>query len=271
MLSKVLIQLSADRWDCTPSLVVVWPEVTKPWGLWLYGRVNGELQEGLHQGGPSSTPIPVMSPADPHLHRRPSNTRRQFWVSLLWGHCCSSLGLGACNILFVLSKTTVLVSPSTLEVLQSNPAGPQAQIPWGFQVPLLHPQAGKPDVGSGPSQQWENFFGIIVLQSVGHPPRGYRIDFIVIVPLLLSCYIFFFVFGHGFLFCLFVCLFVFGDFQHPPVDGCSTDRCNFGALGGGNEHRSFYSTVWNQKPCGWYLPLGKGPQLRLRWKNIGNC
>ena len=70
----------------------------------------------------------------------------------------------------------------------------------------------------------------------------------------------------------FVCLFFFfGDFQHPPVDGCSTDRCNFGALGGGNEHRSFYSTVWNQKPCGWYLQLGKGPQLRLRWKNIGNC
>ena len=149
-----------------------------------------------------------MSPADPHLHRRPSNTRRQFWVSLLWGHCCSSLGLGACNILFVLSKTTVLVSPSTLEVQQSNPAGPQAQIPWGFQVPLLHPQAGKPDVGSGPSQQWENFFGIIVLQSVGHPPRGYRIDFIVIVPLLLYCYIYFFVFGHGFLFCLFICLFL---------------------------------------------------------------
>ena len=65
----------------------------------------------------------------------------------------------------------------------------------------------------------------------------------------------------------FVCFFFFfGDFQHPPVDGCSTDRCNFGALGGGNEHRSFYSTVWNQKPCGWYLQLGKGPQLRLRWK-----
>ena len=26
LLSKALIQLSANRWGCTPSLVVVWPE-----------------------------------------------------------------------------------------------------------------------------------------------------------------------------------------------------------------------------------------------------
>ena len=33
MLSKALIQLSsADGWCYTPSLVVVWPEVTQPWG-----------------------------------------------------------------------------------------------------------------------------------------------------------------------------------------------------------------------------------------------
>jgi len=29
-LSKTLIQLSADGWGCTPSLVVVWPEATQP-------------------------------------------------------------------------------------------------------------------------------------------------------------------------------------------------------------------------------------------------
>ena len=33
LLSKALIQLSADRWGCTPSLVVVWPEATQPGGL----------------------------------------------------------------------------------------------------------------------------------------------------------------------------------------------------------------------------------------------
>ena len=27
------VQPSAVGWDCTPSLVVVWPEGTQPWGL----------------------------------------------------------------------------------------------------------------------------------------------------------------------------------------------------------------------------------------------
>ena len=33
LLSKALIQLSADGWGCTPFLVVVWLETTQPWGL----------------------------------------------------------------------------------------------------------------------------------------------------------------------------------------------------------------------------------------------
>ena len=28
--NKALIQLSADGWDCTLFLVVIWPEVTQP-------------------------------------------------------------------------------------------------------------------------------------------------------------------------------------------------------------------------------------------------
>ena len=31
LLSKALIQLSADGWGCAPSMVVFWPEVTQPW------------------------------------------------------------------------------------------------------------------------------------------------------------------------------------------------------------------------------------------------
>ena len=33
LLSKALIQLSADGWGCTPSLLVVWPEATQLWDL----------------------------------------------------------------------------------------------------------------------------------------------------------------------------------------------------------------------------------------------
>ena len=47
LLSKVLIQLSADERGSTSSLVAVWPEVTQRWGLWLYGRVNGDPTRGF--------------------------------------------------------------------------------------------------------------------------------------------------------------------------------------------------------------------------------
>ena len=39
------------------------------------------------------------------------------------------------------------VSCSPMEVLWSNSAVLQGQIPWRFPVPLLGPQAGKPDMG----------------------------------------------------------------------------------------------------------------------------
>ena len=29
---------------------------------------------------------------------------------------------------------------------------------------------------------------------------------------------------------------LFGGFQHPPVDGCSTTSCDLGVLAGGDEH-----------------------------------
>ena len=41
LLSEALIQLSADGWVCSPSLVVVWPEVTQPGVYRLYDKVNG--------------------------------------------------------------------------------------------------------------------------------------------------------------------------------------------------------------------------------------
>ena len=80
------------------------------------------------------------------LHRRASNTSRQFWFSLLWSHCSSPLGLGACKILFVPYRTGVSVYPCPLDDLYSNPAGHQGQIPWGFPVPLSGSQARKSDM-----------------------------------------------------------------------------------------------------------------------------
>ena len=57
------------------------------------------------------------------------------------------------------------------------------QIPLAFKVRFPGdaqffcriPSLGSLTWGSEPSQQWENFFGIIILQFVGHPLSGYRI------------------------------------------------------------------------------------------------
>ena len=41
LLSKTLIQLSADGWGRAPSVVVLWPETTQPWGLWALSPSRG--------------------------------------------------------------------------------------------------------------------------------------------------------------------------------------------------------------------------------------
>ena len=63
-------------------------------------------------------------------------------------------------------------------------------------------------------------------------------DFIMIASLLPSHCGFFFVFGHGVSF--------FDGFQSPPVHGCSTVSCDFGAVKGGDECMSFYAIISNQ-------------------------
>ena len=97
-------------------------------------------------------PLPLFlqwAPANSHLHRRPSDTSRWIWFSLLWGHCSFPLGPDVCKILFVPSKSRVSVSPveSPMEALQSNLAGLKSQIPRGFLFPLPDSQAGKCDLG----------------------------------------------------------------------------------------------------------------------------
>ena len=42
---------------------------------------------------------------------------------------------------------------------------------------MLDPRLGSLKWSSEPSQQWENFFGLIVLQFLSHPPSGYEISF----------------------------------------------------------------------------------------------
>ena len=72
MLSKALIQLSADGWFCTPSWVVFWSEATQPY------RLHGQVRSVYAKGDPPRQLLPVpQSCSQPllTLHRRPSNRR----------------------------------------------------------------------------------------------------------------------------------------------------------------------------------------------------
>ena len=114
--------------------------------------------------------------------------------------------------------------------------GCKVRFPGDSQSLCQIPRLGSLMSGSEPSQQWENFFGIIALQFLGHSPSGYGIWFYRdCTPPTVSLQLLFF--------------FFFGRFQHPPVDGCSADSCNFGALLGGDKCTSFCSTILNWKPA----------------------
>ena len=116
MLSKSLIQFSAYSWGCAHSLRQPSPGVcslcARPIGS--KDRANG----GLLQVDISHTPhlpglllpeplSPWEATAELCLCRRPSNTHRQGWLSLFWGHC-SFPGSWHGQVLFVPSKSLQL-------------------------------------------------------------------------------------------------------------------------------------------------------------------
>ena len=88
------------------------------------------------------------------------------------------------------------------------------------------------------SEQYENFFGVIVLQPMGHPARGYEIWFgSDCAPPTISLQL---------LLCLWMGVSFSDEFQHSSVDGCSTASCNIAALAE-DEHTSFYFITLNWK------------------------
>ena len=111
----------------------------------------------------------------------------------------------------------------------------KVRFPGDSQALCRVPGLGSLMWGSKPSQYWENVFVIIVLQFVGHPLGKYEIWFYHgSAPPTISLQ-------------LLLCLWMWGRFQCPSVDGCSTASFDFDALPGGDEHMSFCSAILNQK------------------------
>ena len=182
-----------------------------------------------------------LATATPRLCRRPSNTSRLVWFSLLWGHFSLPLGPDVHTTLCVPSKSGVSVSPRPFEDLQSISASLQSLILWEFRPPppfCQTPRLGSLLWGSGPSLQSVDFCGIIFLQFVSHPPSGYGIWFHCdCAPPTISLR-------------LLLCLWMWGIFFHEsqclPVNDCSAVNCDSGALARGSKRMSFYSTILNQ-------------------------
>ena len=110
---------------------------------------KGDLLQNASMPGVSQTvvfgaPNPVQAAVDSHLCLRLLDPHRQVWVSLLWAHFSFLLGPGAQKVLFVSPGVSFY---SLVEVLKSNPTGPQSQIPRGFSVPLPDPQVEESVVG----------------------------------------------------------------------------------------------------------------------------
>ena len=133
-LSKTLIRLTADGWGWVSSLLVVWPEATQHWSLpGLFGGANGGLWEGSHQGVlPRTSAASVLVLTVNHIQPPPlQETLQHQQVGLVQsplGSLLLPLGPDMHTTLCVPSKSGVSVSPSSVEVLQSNPSGLQSLI-----------------------------------------------------------------------------------------------------------------------------------------------
>ena len=306
MFSKVLIQLSADGWSCTPSLprasqvalVVknlpanagdirdrgsvpgsgraprgehgnplqysclenpmdrgVWwatiHRVSKSWtrlkwlsmqdpGLGSTGSMVGLMatyKEDLRQGAPSRTAAAstAVNHCDPCLHRRLSILAGRSG-SVSWGITVPFSWVLACaRFCSCPPRVQSLFPPVLWKYCNQIPLAFKVRFPGESQSLCGIPRLGSLMWGSEPSQQWENFFGIIVLQFVGCPLGGYGIWFYRDCTPTMSLQ-FLLVFGSRVSF--------FNRFQHPPVNVCSTAGCDFGALAGGDEHMSSTLPSW---------------------------
>ena len=183
-------------------------------------------------------PVSLYAPP-PHLYRRPSNTIREVWFSVLWGHC---------SFPWVLMCTLHCVCPSRVESLFPPVLSKScSQILLAFKVWFSRnssfrcwtPRLGSLTWGLEPSLQWVNFCGISVLLFVSHPPSSYGIWFYCeCTPPTVSLWL---------LLCLWMWRGIFfGDFQCLPFDDFSTVSCDSSALTRGSEHTSFYSAILNQ-------------------------
>ena len=125
----------------------------------LYANMHGSQDCCIQCLWPLGRPLSTLD------CRRPLDTHRQAWLSLLWGHCSFLLGR-IHKVLFVPSKS---LFPQPCGSFVIKPHWPsKSEFPGGSQSLCCIPRLGSLLWALELSIQCKNFFGIIVLQFVGH-------------------------------------------------------------------------------------------------------
>ena len=144
MLSKSLIQLSVDGWGCVLFLLFDLRQTVV--GVIL---VMVTFKRTCAHNVVFSDWTPQQATVNPRLHQRLLDTRREVWVSLLWGHCSCLLASGVHKVLYFVYTNKHLLQICFLSrgssAIKSH--WPPKRIPWGLLVPLPDPQVGKSIVG----------------------------------------------------------------------------------------------------------------------------
>ena len=146
LISRALIQLSADGWSCTLSLALVWPSQPSPGVCRLYGKVNGKLQKVIPRGT-FSAPVPVVSPCRPMPPIGGLQCHQVVLVQFPLGSVLLSSGYW-CMQNFVCALQDWSLFPPVLWKFYN-------QIPWllrseslGIPSPFVRSPGWKSDVGS---------------------------------------------------------------------------------------------------------------------------
>ena len=207
LLSKALIQLSADWWGYTPTLVVF-----LSWGDPALGSTDSMIElmaTSKSVCAKGHLPRQLLPPLLLSLWSSPADRDSKGDPSLAGSFGSVSCGVTA-PFLWILVQPKFSLCLSSLESLFPPFLWKSCnQILLGFKVRFRGdtqslccvPRLGSLMWSSEPLQQWENFFGIIVFHFwVTHlASKGF--DFIVIMLLIhmssMSHCGFFFIFGHG--------------------------------------------------------------------------
>ena len=160
--------------------------------------------------------------------------------SVSYGVTASSPGYWCAHYFVCALQEWSLCFPSSVEILQSNPASLQIWFSRNSSSHCWTSRLGGLTWGSEPSLQWVIFCGISVLQFMSHPPRGYGIWFYCdCTPPTISLQLLLFLWMWGI---------IFGEVQCLSLDDCSAVSCDSGALARESELTSFYSSILNQSP-----------------------